>query len=74
MPLRRLKNISKKYVFSVTPLRRLKNITRKSSKIIDYKKCVPQKILCGFRRVIRISDKTDVEPLETVKKWSVFWE
>ena len=27
-----------------------------------------KKILCGFRSVIRISDKTDVEPLETVKK------
>ena len=31
-------------------------------------------ILCDFARVITISDKTDLEPLETLKKWSIFWE
>ena len=31
-------------------------------------------VSCDFRRVIRISDKIVVGPLETLKKWSVFWE
>ena len=31
-------------------------------------------ISCDFRRVITISHKIDVGPLETLKKWKVFWE
>ena len=31
-------------------------------------------VSCDFPRVIKISDKIDVGPLETLEKWSVFWE
>ena len=31
-------------------------------------------VLCDFRRVITISDKIDVGPLETLKKLNVFWD
>ena len=39
-----------------------------------FQKCFTKIILCDFRKVITIPDKTDVEPLETLKKWNVFWE
>ena len=29
-------------------------------------------VSCDFHRVIEISDKIDVRPLETLKKWNVF--
>ena len=31
-------------------------------------------ISCDFRRLITISDKIDVGPWETLKKWNVLWE
>ena len=31
-------------------------------------------ISCDFRKVITISDKIDVRPSETLKKWNVSWE
>ena len=31
-------------------------------------------VSCDFRWVIKISDKIDVGPLETLKKLNVFWE
>ena len=31
-------------------------------------------VSCVFRRVIEISDKIDVGPSETLKKWNVFWK
>ena len=31
-------------------------------------------VLCDFRMVITISNKIDVGPLKTLKKWNVFWE
>ena len=30
-------------------------------------------VSCDFRRVTEIFDKIDVGPLETLKKWNVFW-
>ena len=39
-----------------------------------FQKCPTKLILCEFHRVITISDKIDVGPLETLKKWNVFWE
>ena len=84
MSVRRLKNISKrcllcdifktsraylkKDVFSVTCLRRLKNI---SCKYLWFIKNIRR---YDFRRVIIISNKIDLGPLETLTKWIVFWE
>ena len=31
-------------------------------------------VLFDFCKVIEISNKIDVGPLETLKKWNVFWE
>ena len=31
-------------------------------------------VSCDFRKVFTISDKIDVGPLETLRKWTVFWE
>ena len=31
-------------------------------------------ISCDFRGITKIFDKLDVGPLETLKKWKVFWE
>ena len=31
-------------------------------------------VSCDFRNVFKISNKIDVEPLETLKKWNVFRE
>ena len=31
-------------------------------------------VSCDFRRVVEISDEIDVGPLDTLKKWNVFWE
>ena len=63
-------SISKKNVFSVTSLRRLKNISRK---YLWFFKNTPAKIIsCDFCRVITISGKIDVGPLETLKKWNLF--
>ena len=85
--LRRLKYISKKMffcdvfktsqaylkkdVFSVTSLRCPKTFL---ACILVFQKYPKKLTLCDFRRVITISDKTDVEPLETLKKLNVFWE
>ena len=61
----------KKEIFPLTSLRRLTNISRKYFWFFKY---VTNLILCDFRRVIAISDKVDVGPSETLKKWNVFWE
>ena len=65
--LRRLKNISKK----ILSLRGLKNISR-SQVFVIFQKYPTKMISCDFRRVIIISDKIDVGPLETLKKWNVY--
>ena len=41
---------------------------------VIFQKYPTKMVSCDFRRVIRISDKIDVGPLETLKKWSVFLE
>ena len=38
-----------------------------------FQKYVIKIILCDFREVIAISDKLDVGPSETLKKWKVLW-
>ena len=60
----------------MTSLRRLERIWRKMSfpwRLWDISKTSLVSI-CDFHKVITISDKIDVVPLETLKKWSVFWE
>ena len=78
----------KKDVFFVTSLRRLKNISKKMSfpwrlwdvsktslaSIFGFPKICHNLISCDFRRLIAISDKIDVGPSETLKKWNVLWE
>ena len=78
----------KRDVFCVTSLRRLENISKKmsfrdvyetSQKLLSqvflvFQKYVTKMISCDFRRVITISDKIDVGPSETLKKWNVLWE
>ena len=61
----------RKDVFSVTSPRRLKNI---SLKYFWFFKNTSQMISCDFRRVITISDKIDVRPSETLRKWNILWE
>ena len=61
----------RKDVFSVKSPRRLKNI---SLKYFWFFKNTSQMISCDFRRVITISDKIDVGPSETLRKWNVLWE
>ena len=51
----------------MTSLRRLKNISGKYFWFFKNKSC-------DFSNVITISDKIDVGPLQTLKKWKVFWE
>ena len=41
---------------------------------VVFQKYPTKMISCDFRRVITMSDKIDVGPLETLKKWNVFWE
>ena len=54
-------------------LRLLKNISRKYSGL--FKNTSQKKWFCViFRMVITISNKIDVGPLKTLKKWNVFWE
>ena len=86
--LRRFKNISKKMSFawrlwnvsSISQKRCLSSDISKTSQkqlsqvFVIFQKYPTKMVSCHFRRVIRISDKTDVGPLETLKKWSVFWE
>ena len=75
-------------VFCVTSLRRLEHISKKMSfpwrlwdvsktslaSICDFSKVHHKNGFVWFRRVITISNKKDVGPLETLKKWNVFWE
>ena len=60
----------KKDVFSVKSLRHLKNISGKHL----FQKYPAKSFSCDFFRVITIFDKKDVGPLETLKKWNIFWE
>ena len=39
-----------------------------------FQKYVTQMISWDFHRLITISDKTDVGPSETLRKWNVLWE
>ena len=85
--LRRLKNISKKMSF-VMSLRALEHISKMMSipwrlwnvsktslaSICNFSKYPAKMVLYDFCRVITIPDKIDVRPLETLKKWNVFWE
>ena len=78
----------KKDAFWVTSLRRLVHISKKmsirdvsetsqkylSQVFVIFQKHPTKMISCDFRRVIKMSDKIDVEPLEILKKWNVFWE
>ena len=78
----------KRDVFFVTSLRRLKYISKKMSfpwrlwdvsktslaSIFGFPKICHNLISCDFRRLIAISDKIDVGPSETLKKWIVLWE
>ena len=78
----------KKDVFCVTSLRRLGHISKKMSfpwrlwdvsktslaSIFGFPKICHNLISCDFRRLIAISDKIDVGPSETLKKWNVLWE
>ena len=45
-----------------------------SQVFLVFQKYPTRMISCDFRKVITISDKIDVEPLETLKKWKVFWK
>ena len=88
MSLRRLKNISKKMSF-VWRLSDVSSISQKRCIFCDVSETsqnhllqvfvifqkYPTKIIsCNFRKIIIISDKIDVGPLETLKKLNVFWE
>ena len=69
----------KKGVFFVTSLRSIKQISKKIvSKLsqnnlalvfVTFQKYPMKMVVCNLRRVIEISDKTDVGPLETLKKY-----
>ena len=52
-------------------IRRLKNISQNH---LFFQKYVTKMISCDIRRVITVSDKIDVGPSETLKKWIVLWE
>ena len=45
-----------------------------SEVFVIFQKHPTKMVLRDFRRVIKISDKTYVTLLETLKKWNVFWE
>ena len=45
-----------------------------SQVFLVFQKYVTKMISCNFRRLITISDKIDVGPSETLKKWNVLWE
>ena len=76
----------KKDIYHVTSLRRLKHILDKISilwrlwylskisleSIYDCSKISTRMILCDIQRGIEISDKIDMGPLKTVRKWKVF--
>ena len=69
-------------MFCVTSLRRLEHISKKmsfrdvsqtfkkhlSEVFVIFLKYPTKTVLCNFRRVIKISDKIDVGPLEILKK------
>ena len=74
-------NHLKKDVFCVMSLRRLGDISKKMSfqwHLWDVSKTsnkyVAKMILCDFCRLITMSDKTDVGPSETLRKWNVLCE
>ena len=86
--LRRPKNISRKMSF-VWRLSDVSNISLKSCLFRDISKTSQKHLLqvfvifqkyltimvsCDFRRITEILDKIDMGPLETPKKWNVFWE
>ena len=64
--LRLLEQYLKKDVFSVTSLRRLRNIILQV--FLVFRKYPTKIISCHFCKVITISDKIDMEPLETLMK------
>ena len=69
--LRRLEHISKK----ISIPWRLWDVSKHLSQVLWFFKNTPHKcFLCDLRRVTKISDKTDVGPLATLKQWNVFWE
>ena len=87
MSLRRLKYISKKmsflwrfynvFIFQKGCLSR--DVSETSQKhlfqvFVIFQKYPKNMVSCDFWRVIKISDKIDVQPLETLKKWNIFWE
>ena len=86
--LRRLKNISKKMSFAwrlsdvsdISQKRCLfRDVSETSQKHLSqvflvFQKYVTKMISCDFRRLITISDKIDVGPSETLKKWNALWE
>ena len=85
---RPLRNISKEMSFlwrlkdvSKTSQKRclFRDVSETSQKHLSqvflvFQKCATKMISCDFLRVITISDKIDVGPSETLKKWNVLWE
>ena len=83
-----LKNISKKMCFvwcledvsSISQKRRLfRDFPETSQKhllqvFVIFQKFPTKMISFDFRRLITISDEIDVGPLETLKKWNIFWK
>ena len=68
--LRRLEYISKKMSFPW----RLWDVSIHLSQVFLVFQYVTKMISCDLRRLITISDKIDVRPSETLKKWNVLWE
>ena len=67
--LRRLGHISKKMSFPW----RLRDVS-KPQVFLVFQKYLTKMVLCNFRRLIKISDKIDVGPSETLKKWNALLE
>ena len=62
-----------------TPRKKLCDLFETSQKhlwqaFVIFQKYPTERFSCDFFRVITIFDKIDVGPLETLKKWNVFWE
>ena len=45
-----------------------------SQLFLVFQKYVIKMVSCYFRRLITVSDKIDVGPSETLRKWNVLWE
>ena len=78
----------KRGVFCVASLRCLGHISKKMffplyfwdvsktslASILVFLKYITKMISCDFCRLITISDKIDVAPSETLRKWNALWE